>query len=106
MGFHHYGPYADHGWWFGFFGGIVPLLLLLALIGVVVWGVLRLTARGRASLPASGPVAPIARPDGALEEIRLRYARGEMSREEFVQRFRDLGGIAPESGEPTPPGAG
>lgn len=49
-----------------------------------------------------------ARPDGALEELRLRYARGEMTREDYTQRLADLGGrpaagSATATSEPTPP---
>ena len=43
----------------------------------------------RSSAPA--PRLP-RRGDGALEELRLRYARGELDRDDFAQRFRDLGG--------------
>jgi putative membrane protein len=97
--------FGHHGWWWGFFGGVVPFLFIVAFIGLAVWAVLRLT-RGtpfRALAPAS---APAVRLDGALEEVRLRYARGEMSREEFLQRARDLGTAEPHPGEPSPPEAG
>ena len=50
--------------------------------------------------------------DAALEELRLRYARGEMAREDYTDRLQDLSGgalgsarsptIAGGSG-PTPP---
>jgi putative membrane protein len=104
MGFHHSGPYGDHGWWM-FFGGFLPLVLFLVLIGLVVWGVLRFTGRGRALIPASTGATTAAPHDDALREVRLRYARGEMDRQEFVQRYRDLGGIEPPSDEPPPPAA-
>ena len=104
MEFHHSGPYGDHGWWM-FFGGFLPLLVFIVLIGLVVWAVLRSTGRGRALIPAS--TAPMTAPphDDALHEVRLRYARGEMDRQEFVQRYRDLGGTRPPSDEPPPPAA-
>jgi putative membrane protein len=91
--------FGDRGWWF--FGGFVPLVLLLALIGVAVWAVSRATSRGSAVF-VSPQAGTVARPDGAMEELRLRYARGEMSREEFIQRSQDLGGIGPASGAPGP----
>jgi putative membrane protein len=104
MGFNHAGPYGDHGWWV-FFGGFLPLVLFIALIGLVVWAVLRFTGRGRALMPASSCVVAASPPDDALQEVRLRYARGEMNRQEFVQRYRDLGGSPPPSDEPSPPAA-
>jgi hypothetical protein len=30
--------------------------------------------------------------------MRVRYARGEIGRDEFVQRTRDLGGVPPAGG--------
>jgi uncharacterized membrane protein len=102
----HHGDrmFSHHGWWWGW-GGILPSFLLLVLIGVTIWAVFRITAR---PVPAAGPglSAPAGRRDQALEEVRLRYARGEMTREEFVQRSRDLGGPELDPGEPIPPPPG
>jgi uncharacterized membrane protein len=84
--------------WFGAGWPILGIAMFLILIGVLVWAVLRIThAEARPALAGGGPMP---RPDGALDEVRLRYARGEMTRDEFVQRFEDLGG------PPTPPAAG
>lgn len=102
MEFHHSGMYGDHGWWM-FFGGFLPLVLFIVLIGLVVWAILRFT--GRAPALASGQATQAPRADEALHEVRLRYARGETDRQEFVQRYRDLGGIESPSDEPTPPSA-
>jgi uncharacterized membrane protein len=110
-----FGPGIEQGFDGGFhWFGIVPLLLFAVLIGVIVWAVIRLTREGGASaLAGSGAMAaamPVAaRPDGALEELRLRYARGEMTREDYTQRLADLGGgpvargPATATPEPTPP---
>lgn len=106
---------VHHGWWWGFWGHLIPFLFFVALIALVVWAVLRLSARTYVPAVAAAGVAPAPAPrrDPALEEVRLRYARGEMSREEFVQRSQDLGGgpgtirdsglTTPEGGEPTEP---
>jgi putative membrane protein len=95
--------FGDRGWWF--FGGLIPFVLLLALVGLAVWAILRATSHGSAmfTAPATGPA--VVRRDGALEELRLRYARGEMSREKFLQRSQDLGGFGSAPGEPAPPGS-
>ena len=87
------------GLWWGSLGIILPTLLLLILIGVMVWAVLRVSRR----VPTTVAAAAL---DVALQEVRLRYARGEMSREEFVQRLRDLGGRDLPPGDPAPPVAG
>jgi putative membrane protein len=89
--------FGHHGLWFF---GLVPLILLVVLIGVGIWAVLRVTSR-RTLDAATAPVPAGPRPDAALEEVRLRYARGEMSREEFAQRSRDLGGIPTEPVDPS-----
>jgi putative membrane protein len=98
--------FGHHGFWLF---GLLPLILWVVLIGVVIWAVLRVTSRhGLAMAPAApgphGPPGP--RPDGALEELRLRYARGEMSREEFLQRSSDLGGTPPRPIDPGQTDAG
>jgi putative membrane protein len=104
MRVYHVGPPMwDHGW-LGIFGGAVPSLLLLILIGVGVWAVLRLTSDRAGSVRAADGLGPLRVRDGALEELRFRYARGEIGREEFVQRSRDLGSTEPPPGESSPPG--
>ena len=95
------GPaFGDHSWWASG-RPIVPLIMFAILIGVLVWGVLRLSSAKTSPVPDTAAVAG-ARHDGALEEVRVRYARGEMNREEFMQRFRDLGGTGID---PPPPAA-
>jgi putative membrane protein len=54
---------------------VVFWLALLAAIGVGVWWLVRVART---------------RQDGALEALRERYARGEITREEFEARRRDL----------------
>ena len=77
-------------------GDVLPLVLLIVLTGVVVWAVLRVTRHGQA------PVAAVAGADQALSEARLRYARGDMTRDEYLEKSRDLGGTVPP--EQPPPG--
>jgi putative membrane protein len=87
-GWHHGGGSA----WFGWF---VPMVVLAVLaVGVAVL-VLRLM-RTHPGLPPAAPAV-----DPALTELRLRYARGEVSREDFLAISADLGGGGPpESGPP------
>jgi putative membrane protein len=108
----HVGPpirFGYHPWW-GTYGGLIMALLFLALIVVVAWGIWRLT---RMPVPAAAPVssggAPAwaARPDAALDQLRMRYARGEVGRDEFLQASSDLGdpGAAAASPWAEPPAA-
>ena len=62
--------------WWG--GGIMWLLLLIA-VGVIIYLVVR---SPRESRPASSRTP--------LEILKERYARGELTREEFLERKKDL----------------
>jgi putative membrane protein len=65
-------------------GGLVMMLMMLVLWGLViaglVLGVRWLTGQGRPE-----------RRDEAFEILRQRYARGEIDKQEFETRKRDLG---------------
>ncbi len=65
------------GWWM-VFGGIFMILFWGGLIALIVWWISRLSRRG-----AIGKPTP-------LEIARERYARGEITREEFEQIRKDL----------------
>lgn len=75
-----------HGWmmdgWssMGGFGFIFWLLILGVIIGGLVW-LLRVR-----SMPGSGWR------DTSLEILEERYARGEIDREEYLQKKRDIAG--------------
>lgn len=82
------------GWWL--VGSLLQLLLLGAIVVLAVLVGQRLTGRsaGRADRtgavpPAPAGIAPV--PDEALTELRLRYARGEVSREDYLRAAADLG---------------
>ena len=99
-----YGPRG--GWLFA----LLPLLIFGLLVALVAAAVVLLLRRPPAGPPGSRPwpgQAPWAgpRPDDALQIARARYARGELSREEFLRIARDLGAPPPpEAGPPPPPG--
>jgi uncharacterized membrane protein len=97
--FAHIGPdWIDRPWW-GMFGWLMPLLLVGIVAAVAVWAVARMTREhptGAATMipPFPGPgllPPPAFGPGAALEQARMRYARGEIAREEFLQVSRDLG---------------
>jgi hypothetical protein len=77
----------------------MPLLMIGLVAALVVWAVTRMTRERPASIPA--PIPPFPSPgvlsppapglDTALERARMRYAGGEIDREEFLQVSRDLG---------------
>ncbi|MGH2705660.1 MAG: hypothetical protein ACRDJ4_11360, partial [Actinomycetota bacterium] len=74
----------------GFLPGIFTLALLALLVALAVWGLVVL----RRARPTAGPgmqAAPRAE-DVALREARMRYARGEITREQFLEISSDLQG--------------
>jgi len=66
------------GWWM-VFGGLWMLFFWGGLIALIVWGINRLTRHSR----SNGKESP-------LDIARERYARGEISREEFEQIKKHL----------------
>ncbi len=70
------------GWWM-LFGGIWMLLFWGGIIALIIWGVKKLTERG-------GPGASSTDKSSPLDIARERYARGDISREEFEQMKKDL----------------
>jgi len=78
--------------WFAVLAGLIALAIFLV----------RRVEHGHGPHTHAGP--PIPRPaDAALEQVRSRYARGEITRDEYVQLMQDLGGTTPI---PPPPPAG
>ena len=80
----------QHGWggpgWHGGFWWpwmLIPLLLWGGFIALVAWAVVRLFPRRG---PGSGPAAR----DRAEEILRERFARGELSEEEYLRALEIL----------------
>jgi uncharacterized membrane protein len=100
--------HAHDGWWGGPLDVIVLLLLLALLVAAVVW-LVRYFSRGGFAPAAAGPALPAAPAgsDPAIAALRMRYAKGEVSREEFQHAMEDLGGVAGPApgGEDAPPTA-
>ncbi len=97
-----FGPYDGGGpswvhWLFVF------LIVVAIVAGVIL--LVRLWATSPRSLSWRG--APPPPPNPAISELDLRYARGEIGREEYLQRRADLlGHVAPPPPGPgAPPGA-
>lgn len=70
-------------WWAWGAGGILMMVMMLVFWGLIIAGIVLalrwLVRQGNGS-----------RSDAALEILRQRYARGEINRDEFEARRRDL----------------
>ncbi len=77
-----------HGWdamgWMMPFGGLLWLLFLVAVVAAIVWLV-----RGSRQ---SGETAGRGGHSAGLDILEARYAKGEIDRNEYLQKKQDLGG--------------
>ena len=94
-----------YGGWYPFAGGwLIGLLVFAAFVVLIAWGIAWILRRDspRYGAPPAPPPAmspPPVRTDTALQILRERFARGEISEAEYLAAGRVLG--APE-----PPGSG
>lgn len=75
----HEGAGACGGWGVGW---IIGLFFLAVVIGLIIWGIVALVRHSRSGSAGRG--------NGALAIARERYARGEVSKEEFDRIKKDL----------------
>jgi len=88
-GFVHHG--SDHHWL-----ALVLFILLVAALVVLAISVARIALRKPAvTAPSAAGTA-----DDALATLRMRYARGEIGREEYLLAHGDLGGTPPPAEGP------
>ena len=86
-----YGPgMMDGNFGFGMmngfgFGGIFTILLWVVIIGLGVWLISSLVSRANSQPPSSLPPA-----ESALDILKKRYARGEITKEQYDEMRRDL----------------
>jgi putative membrane protein len=73
------------------FLALLVVLVLVALVCLAVVWAFRLTRGPRPAALAAG-MPPR---DPALDSVRMRYARGEIGRDEFLQTSADLGAPLP-----------
>jgi uncharacterized membrane protein len=71
--------------WHMVWGGVLMLLFWLSVIGLTVWGLRHLFA----STPHT-PRETVVSPRSPLEIAQSRYAKGEISREDYLVLIEDL----------------
>ena len=88
-----YHGYVQHGGGPHIFAWLLFVFLLLLLIGLAVLVLTRFSITQRS--PALPAPVPMRAGEDPQELLRLRYARGEIDRETFLQVSQDLGGNPP-----------
>jgi uncharacterized membrane protein len=75
---------------FNWLAMLIPLVVVgvffLALVALIVWAVRRTSGPHAVNPQPGGPVSA----SSALEVVRMRYAKGEINREEYQQLLDDL----------------
>jgi putative membrane protein len=89
MGYYGYGPHWGMmgGWGYGGYGPIYMIfwfIILIAIVTLIVWVVRSITVPGVHHLPP--------RRSAGLDLLEERYARGEINRDEYLQKKKDIGG--------------
>ncbi len=72
--------FHDMGWGFMGIGWLIWLILLI----VIIWGVVRIASAGNRQ-----PQTPRSEED-AMDILKKRYARGEITKEQFEEMKKDL----------------
>lgn len=80
MGYYGYWPHWD-GWGYGPIHMFIWIVILVAVVALVVW-LLRSGVIGGSELAA--------RRSTGLDVLEERYARGELNRDEYLQKRRDI----------------
>jgi len=78
-----FGAFGSLGWILNL---VITLGVIIGIIVLVIWAVRRLTSGQGQTLNSFGPE----RPSTAQEILQTRYARGEITREEYRQMLADL----------------
>lgn len=90
LGAHYWGwqgtgwawPMSRGAWGMGFMG--IPMILVWVLVLAVFWGLF-----GRGCASHSAPSSP-GKSESALEILSQRYAKGEISREQYLAMRQDV----------------
>lgn len=78
------GGWGDGNWW-GPFDMFIGLIILVAIVAGVIWLV-------RPDWYSGGGSMRLPRRPSGLDILEERYARGEINREEYLEKKRDISG--------------
>ena len=85
-GGYHMGPGIGGGWGMGWFGGIFMIIFwILIIVGLVFF--IKWLVQSTKGHPGGGGISSSSR---ALDILKERYARGEINKQEFEEKKKDL----------------
>jgi len=79
------GGWGGYGYGYGLIHMIVPVVIFIGILALVVWLV-------RSVAGASIHHLSSAQRPGGLDVLEERYARGDINRDDFLQKKRDISG--------------
>ena len=82
-----YGPYGMMGGWGWLVSLFFGLIVLVGIVLLVIWAVRAMS--GQSHHPMSPPPGP--KSDEACEIARVRYAKGEITKEQYDEICKTLG---------------
>ena len=74
-----FSPYVDHMYGWGLGGGLMMLILWVLVVLLVVWLIREFSGQGNTRTSST-----------ALDILKERYVKGEINKEEFEQKKKDL----------------
>ena len=86
--------YEHHAGWY--WAHVVVTFAFLAVLAALTYWLVTSARRHAVAGPMRPPMPPAT--DPALTEARMRYARGELSRDDYLRIAADLGGALPPPG--------
>jgi putative membrane protein len=78
-----------YGWGFGGFGGFWMAAIMILVLGLIIWGVVALVRR-TSGVGCCGHASASQHSDSAMEILKKRYASGEINKEEFEEKKKNL----------------
>jgi putative membrane protein len=77
------GGWGGYGWGYGLLHIAVSVAVIVCVVFFVMWALRAITGAG----PHHGPRRSV-----GLDVLEERYARGEINRDEYLQKKKDIGG--------------
>jgi putative membrane protein len=76
--------YGGYGWGYGLLHVAVSVAVIVCVVFVVIWALRAITGVGPRGLHMHR--------SSGLDVLEERYARGEINRDEYLQKKKDIGG--------------